>query len=450
MNYKFSHSILFAAIACISLFFFECTKPTPFGAELLDGQIADFEGEEVAVNCTVELQDTLVSADRTSSFPYFLCGRVNDPEFGATTSEIYSLFRPLDVPQYGDAVVDSIYLVLPYSTSGFYGDTMTPQTIRVLQLATEMDFNKAYRTCDTIATQAELGRLENFMPRPRTNKKFLDTAASASKLPYLKIPLDISFGNLLKGIDSVTMRNPITFHPIVKGIKIESSLPSGGTGAMMSFVLNSTNCFIRLHYTKGGKQLKVDYRMTWTSTDQQMSKFMHIEHEYAGTPAFTSVGQINPALLYLQGMAGLRMKLEFPLAPNLNNVLINKAELQFFANNPTLYPVATQILALTQNSSKVFSRISDANYSLQLNDSYSLFGGRPQKVSTDLVKYQMTLTDHFQSIAKDTTGDLMKRSLYLNFEASDNAQLLIPSRTIIYGPGDATYPLKVRIKYTKL
>ncbi|MEY3239386.1 MAG: hypothetical protein RIR11_824, partial [Bacteroidota bacterium] len=92
MNYKFSHSILFAAIACILSF--ACTKPTPFGAELLNDQIADFEGEDVVVNCTVERQDTLVSVDRTSSFPYFLCGVVNDPEFGATTSEIYSLFRP--------------------------------------------------------------------------------------------------------------------------------------------------------------------------------------------------------------------------------------------------------------------------------------------------------------------------------------------------------------------
>jgi Domain of unknown function (DUF4270) len=448
MNYKFSQAIFFAAIACISLF--ECTKPTPFGAELLDDQIANFEGEDVVVNCTVERQDTLVSADRTSSFPYFLCGKVNDPEFGATTSEIYSLFRPLGAIEYGDAVVDSIFLVLPYSTSGFYGDTMTPQTIRVLQLATEMDFNKAYRTSDTIATQAELGKVENFMPRPRTNKKFLDTAAAAVKLPYLKIQLDTAFGNILKSIDSATMLKPLDFHKIVKGLKIESSLPNGGTGAMMSFVLNSTNCFIRLHYTKGGKQLKFDYRLTWTSTDQQMSKFMHIEHEYAGTPAFTSVGQINPAMLYLQGMAGLRLKLEFPKAPNLNNVLINKAELQFYANNPTLYPVATQILALTQNSSEVFSRVSDANYSLQIADTYALFGGRPQKVSTDIVKYQMTLTDHFQSIAKDTTSDPLKRSIYLNFESSDNAQLLISSRTMIYGPGDATYPLKVRIKYTKL
>jgi hypothetical protein len=448
MNYKFSHAIFFAAIACIS--FFECTKPTPFGAELLNDQIADFEGEDVVVNCTVERQDTLVSADRTSSFPYFLCGKINDPEFGATTSEIYSLFRPLDIPQYGDAVVDSIYLVLPYSTSGFYGDTMTPQTIRVLQLATAMDFNKAYRTSDIIETQAELGKIENFMPRPRTNKKFLDTAAAAAKLPYLKIPLDTAFGNILKNIDSLTMRDLTKFHPIVKGIKIESSLPNGGTGAMMSFVLNSTNCFIRLHYTKGGKQLKTDYRLTWTSVDQQMSKFMHIEHEYAGTPAFTSVGQINPAMLYLQGMAGLRLKLEFPKAPNLNNVLINKAELQFYANNSTLYPVATQILALTRNSDKVFSRVSDAIYSQDVADSYALFGGRPQKVSTDIVKYQMTLTDHFQSIAKDTTSNSLKRSIYLNFESSDNAQLLVSSRTMIFGPGDATYPLKVRIKYTKL
>jgi hypothetical protein len=448
MNYKFSHSILFAAIACILSF--ACTKPTPFGAELLNDQIADFEGEDVVVNCTVERQDTLVSVDRTSSFPYFLCGVVNDPEFGATTSEIYSLFRPVSAVNYEGVEVDSIFLVLPYSTSGFYGDTMTPQTIRVLQLATEMDFNKAYRITDTFATQMEIGKVENFMPRPRTSKRFLDTAASTPKLPFLKIPLTQDFGNLLKSIDSTTMTLPLDFHKIVKGLKIESSLPNGGTGAMMSFVLNSTNCFIRLHYKKGDKNLKFDYRLTWTSTDQQMSKFMHIEHQYANTPAFTSVGQLNPALLYLQGMAGLRLKLEFPKDPNLNNVLINRAELQFYSTNSTLYPVATQLIALTKNSSNVFSRVSDANYSLQVADTYTLFGGRPQKVSTDLVKYQMTLTDHFQSIVKDTTGDALKRSIYLNFESSDNLQLLTTSRNIIYGPGDATYPLKVRIKYTKL
>ena len=43
--------------------------------------------------CTVIAEDSLVTSDRSSTADYFLCGQLNDPVFGTSQAEIFSLFR---------------------------------------------------------------------------------------------------------------------------------------------------------------------------------------------------------------------------------------------------------------------------------------------------------------------------------------------------------------------
>jgi hypothetical protein len=60
--------------------------------------------------------------------------------------------------------------------------------------------------------------------------------------------------------------------------------------------------------------------------------------------------------------------------------------------------------------------------------------------------YQLTLTKQFQDIVDTDDTDPKKRTIYINIAP----QVLWPGRTVFYGPNDANYPLRLRLKYTRL
>jgi hypothetical protein len=457
LNMTQKNSLSFAiALAAFGLLFWQCTKPTPFGAELLDDQIADFFGDSLDLTCTYErASDTTITADRTSSFDYFLLGQLKDPKLGTTTVDLYSSFRRFasDTVDISAFKYDSAQLVMSFNTLGFYGDTFSTQNVVVHELAEVLDFNKGYKAGDVLPVADEIGRLENLQPKPRTRTKFLDTSANALRLAHIKIPLTEAFGKKLLEIPVAQSKVPTELQKIFKGIKIESRPVGSGAGAIMGLNINSSaTSFIRLYYhVNDTVQDYTDFVMSVGGTDQQVSKFMHIEHDYSGTNVETNLNQPNPAELYLQGMGGLRLKVELPATNVLNDVLINKAELQFFAEQSKEYPASSQISALRINSSDKLSITSDLAYSLEVADGFVLFGGNPRTTSnTNLVKYQMTFTDYLQGIVKDIQTDPKKRVLYLDFLNSDNGILLTPTRTVIFGPTHPQYPMKLRLKYTKL
>ena len=80
--------ILFAA------FWAACTKPTPFGSELLADELADYEfTDTLSITCTVEMEDSLLTSDPGSTSSAFLCGELDDPIFGKSKAEIFSLLQ---------------------------------------------------------------------------------------------------------------------------------------------------------------------------------------------------------------------------------------------------------------------------------------------------------------------------------------------------------------------
>ena len=80
-----------------------------------------------------------------------MLGSMLDPVFGKTTAEIYSQFRLSENGQdFGTAPeLDSLILSLSYS--GFYGDSMSSQTIKVFELDQDMDPDSAYYSNQSIS-----------------------------------------------------------------------------------------------------------------------------------------------------------------------------------------------------------------------------------------------------------------------------------------------------------
>jgi|1048.fasta_scaffold00491_4 hypothetical protein len=426
---------------------FSCNKSTSFGADLLEDQIADFDIQELQVNCTLETIDKVTTADLNSQFDYFPCGRINDADFGTTTAEIFSQITLSGGSfDFENARFDSAFLILPYDVNGFYGDTLIPQNLRIYQLADTIANSKRYLATDSILVGDEIASINTFLPRPRTPEKILDTAATAIKAPHLKVPLSSAFGSFLLSVDSSTMTSDFAFWRLSKGIKLVVT-PSADPGAMVAFDLNSSNCFIRMYYTVDdtvSRTYRYNLKGSATATS---NKFLRFAHDYTGSKALATIGVTNPERMYMQGLAGIRMKVEFPTAAGLENIVVNKAELELNALDDPFFPVAGQLLAFDKTSDTTYIETPDVTYAFTVsNGNYTLFGGKPQPTTTGVKKYQLTLTKQFQDFVDATDNDPSKRTIYLSIAP----QVLTAGRTVFYGANDPNYPVKLRLKYTKL
>jgi Domain of unknown function (DUF4270) len=441
MKNKFAQSILWASAALLS--FFSCTKSTPFGSDLLEDQVADYNAVEIPVNCTVIPEDSVTTSDRNNSFEYFYCGQLNDAEFGVTTSEIFTQLDITSIPNFKNARFDSICMILPYVAAGMYGDTMESQMIQVFELDDTIAPSYNYYSVNSISAGAPVCDPYMFSPRPRTYKKILDTAASTTKLPHLQVNLSAAYAQELMAIDSATMANKFTFWKKSKGLKIVCSVPSG-RGCMNAFNLNSTNSFIRLYYTVSDTVHKsADYVFNTSGSN----KFMRYAHNYTGTNAGNAMNQTNPDLIYLQGLSGLKMKVEFPTAAaDFDKILVNKADLEMTMATDGDYPPIAQLVTYDKQKDSTFVVTSDAAYSLSVTGSdFTLFGGTPQK-KTGIYQYHLTMSKRFQKIIDADPGDAAARVIYINIFPQRGSA----ARNIMYGVNHPTYPMKLRLKYTKL
>lgn len=131
-----------------------CNKPSPFGADLLDDQLADYAfTDTLTVNYTVIREDSILTSDRSFTADYFLCGQLNDPSFGVSRSDIYSLLQ-LDNLNPGfkaTDVLDSVELILRYDAPGIYGDTSQPVNLRIYRLSDQLRWDEDYYSNESLA-----------------------------------------------------------------------------------------------------------------------------------------------------------------------------------------------------------------------------------------------------------------------------------------------------------
>jgi hypothetical protein len=166
-----------------------CKKPSSLGADLLDE--SGYENfvftDTVEVRCTIEREDSSLTSDRNSTAEYFLCGELNDPEFGKSASDIYALMLGENLNPNFDTTqtFDSIVLYLRYASAGVYGDTLSAvQTLKVLRVddGSYLQYNKDYYSNQSLPATEELGSI-TFSPKP--NKR--DSLFEGIKGPFIRI-----------------------------------------------------------------------------------------------------------------------------------------------------------------------------------------------------------------------------------------------------------------------
>jgi len=443
---------IFAGILLMAfaLFHTACKRPSTFGSELLEDEYADYDfTDTITVECTLIREDSVITSDRTNAAPYFLCGEINDPIVGKYSSDIYALMQAATLnPQFNtNQTLDSIVLYLNYAAAGVYGDTLQPQTLRVMRLNGILKNDSVYYSSASFPEGNELGRIDNFMPRPQRSDSLFDSNKGA----FLRVKLDDNFGKEIMGLDSIIWQSDTAFYRLFRGIKIVSNANGASPGAMLAFNLNS-NALSRMALYYRIKDDTIQKRFDFFF--RNVTKFTHFNHDYAGSEAGPFIGKPLEDKLYLQGMNGLKVKMSFPYANKFDKIAVNKAQLVLTVadNNPDLLP-ADQLVFSKFVGDTVFNFTNDVLYALGPTGSGSLrgFGGFPEKEyvngNTLITRYRMAISEEFQHIVDDDAAPNIKnRTIYLNvYPRARTAR-----RAVLYGPKSATFPAKLELKYTRV
>lgn len=432
-----------------------CKKPSPLGADLLDDQYADYTfTDTVELRCTIEREDSSLTSDRSSTADFFMCGELSDTLFGTSVSEIYALMLGETLnPNFDPATqtFDSVVLYLRYDVTGFYGDTTKPQTLKVLRVDANnaIQDTKDYYSNSSLPASEELGRLENFMPRPTTQ----DSLFEGIEGPFLKIVLKPEFGQELFNLDSAAYSVDSSFFAKLRGFKIVSSSGGASPGAMLAFDLNDNSLSrMRVFYHQNADTTLKNFDFFFEGAN----KFTHFSHDhnFNNAPAGQLIGQqFAEEKIYVQGMQGLRVKVEFPHAHNLDRIAVNQAQLVLTVADENAYLSPNSQLFFTQlQGDSIFVITSDVAYSFgpNLTGGFFNFGGTPKKVvdnGTLVTRYRLTLSELFQHIVDDDNStDTKNRTVYLGaYPRSRTA-----ARAVLYGPKSMTFPAKLELTYTKV
>ncbi len=457
-------NILFA-IAVISAVFTNtsCSDPSLLGADLFNNEKLNLQfTDTLTINAVNEPADSfVVNTKTTASLDYLLLGNVADPVFGPTEAQIFSQFRysgivtPTEV-----AATDSfsVYLELYYNSANVYGDTLADQKVSVYRLTEEIPDETLYSSKIFKSESTPIGSL-TFKPTPNTSERIItrtivdsikfDTTFAA---PRIRIPLNMNFAQLLK--DTSIFRDGAVFSATgftkwLKGLVIKVD---NKTSCMMAFDFGSSKFTgIKMYYRKKGD--KNESTLSFPSSG--LIKYSHFDLDYKnGTiQPFIRNQKKSDEKLFVQGMSGVNVKLEFPYLQSLGKIVINKAELELTTvnegTNMDAFPPIDQLVLRTAQFDPIFDLGLDPAFNrgvgIRSLERLTTGGGFVRTETVNAVqykKYYLNLTTHLQEIFKGKQGS----TLYLLPLFKEEKG----SRVVLFGPKSATFRSKINITYTKI
>jgi len=382
----------------------------------------------------------------------FLLGALEDPVFGKSTASLCMQFT-LGTGQNNlsfDSIpqLDSVVLSLAFANDDSYGFVDEPQSFNIYEITDSLVFRNAaselveYFT-DTVCTVDQLvgTATVNFS---QDSIMTMDTTLAPANT--IRIRLDDALGEKFltasqESNDSVFF-NIVSFLNFFKGLAV---IPEPDNSAIASFNLLSNNTNLSFYYKAylPGQDTISERRknflvraQTGTSSVLALNEF---RHDYTNTApqAILDVDGKVTDIGYLQGMAGVDIKIEVPSLFDLGDVFVNRAELEI--NN---------ILEEISFDSIQFPQPAFVAFELLETDGTTLYdGGAEVTVFTDSVsttrmnRYNIPLTLSLQR--------------YLT-EGKGNSELIVkilenplnPYRLIINGPEATEFPMKLKLHYT--
>jgi hypothetical protein len=391
------------------------------------------DSDTVSIFAYSVLEDSL----KTSYTSLNLLGSQQDPMFGRTDASIYTqiVLSSVDVDFGENPQPDSLILYLKYN--GYYGDTNTPLTVRVYEIAEDMNPDSVYYSNQHKETlPAEIGHL-SFYPKP-TDSVVIDGAKVSATL---RIPIAVngnSFARKLLNAPEAALADNDEFVKYMKGLYIKAD-PVNYHGSILYFNMLANLSGMILYYQNAEKD-SLSYTYLVTEACQRFNHFDHEKYLFANPGLRKQViykdtmlgNQIN----YLQGMSGIKMRIWFPYLKEwgkTHKVGINEAQLILtnIDESTDWTPPAKLALLQTSDDNKL-STLDDEN------DGSAYFGGTYNSTTKE---YRFRLNHYIQDIINQKDmGD------GLTMIVSGSA--VRANRLILSGPRAAQSPMKLRIVYS--
>jgi len=276
---------------------------------------------------------------RTDEPGYNLLGTLNDPIFGKSTVDFACQFRLSAYPDSLKTIsknpqIDSLVLVLLYKE--VYGDTLTPQQLKVYELGSDLDIDQKYYQDTNLKSMSkgELVGAKNYIPKFKLDSLSTDygstkAAPKDTTVQEIRIKLNQDLLNKLMAADSLTWSDNDKFIKYFKGLYVEAGDLNQG-GAVMKIGTLAAGSNMAIHYHTN----KTDSLTYIYNINESSARVSHFAHDYSKTvfAAHLDKTDVQDSLIYLQTTGGLRTKI---LIPNLGtwsdstNFAINRAELIF-------------------------------------------------------------------------------------------------------------------------
>jgi len=495
-------STIAVSTVMLSLFIASCSKldTTDIGSDLLPAvdNVNTFD-TLLAINSAMGplVPDSSVIA---ATDDHVLGKITSDPLFGTTDAGVYAQFKPGFYPFYygnaGDTInpsldsrtgFDSVVLCLAYR--GFWGDSITPFTVQVSEVALNAggmwdsigqssNITYAPPVAGTIVTQqvdiASLG----------TTKIYSNHRDSS--VNQVRIRLSTAFANKLFALDtnylgaSSPFRSDSLFRAFTNGIAIKVT---GGNGLLYTNLADSATK-IEVHFRrKNAGVIDTTYTAFRVNTTADGAVPLSATANNITRTRPSQVFNPAPGELYLQTTPGTYANLTIPALSTLSNRIIHRAEIivNQIPNNPVtdgffsppnyLY-IDLKDTGATEKYKPIYFDLNpsvayDPDYLTNTDFpnggiDYTYFGGfarnKTDVFGNSIKYYNFNITRYVQQIVTKHTNNYPLR-LYAPYNLIYPQHSVIPisfSNRIAYGRvkvgggNNANYKMQLRIVYSKI
>ncbi|MCM1292825.1 MAG: DUF4270 domain-containing protein [Bacteroides sp.] len=358
-------TLLLSAISLISVAsFIACDdNTTTLGSSLIEDNTAVVIDSMFTISGRSMANDDVQSRTATQ-----LLGALNAKEYGSFSSDFVAQFMPslvLDTAGTSAADIDSVKLVMFFTTGNFTGDSIVPMGLKVYPLNRQLpspiysDFDPSgyydESDCWTPNNQIYTG---NALYNDSVNN--LATRSVSVKLP---IEFGRKFYNEFINNPS-TFLTPQSFVKFFPGLYIKNTF---GSGRVINFGETRINFYYKRHstYTKEGVERDTIYHA--------VSSYMAVTPEVISnnlirmTPSQSLVGRINSGEPIIVAPASYDVELKFPAVDIINryksnggsmsviNTLTMSIPVEKITNGYNILPPANVLLVLSKDKKKFFA-----------------------------------------------------------------------------------------------
>lgn len=438
----------------ITLIGYGCNDPITI-VDNPDVEIDILFTDTFSVDTRTIVGDITSTYDLGINYTTHLLGALDDPIFGTSTSSIYVELDFLTaLPSDFDlSLLDSAVLVIEYDTLGFYGDTTARYDIEVRQMIEQLsgdtiNSNQVWATDPTIIGSRSIvpGRFDSIFVGNHVVDGQIDSLG-----PQLRIPMTNSFGQMLLDADDANYSDSEALIDFINGLEISATTDKS---AMMGLDLGDITNFsgvnkLRLYYTDDTTARIFDFAFR----SRTASTFVHDVVGSEVEPYLTDGNHNDDDFAFYQGMSGVEVEISFPTIGELEDRIINNAELVYYSvSDPSEVNIINKPVDLATltyiNEEENRTLTTDASLGINPGPYTSVLGGNPVLVDqiNGIYKTTLNLTSQFNTVF-NSDGLLTSNVILTPLQRAERS-----SRTIIFGPGAADLEFRpvLRITYTNI